>query len=130
MTGTQPLRLARFDGPTDFERAAGPFLAEREAEHNLFLGILAQIKHGQYRDPYLVAITRGDDVVGAAFRTPPHQLAMSHLDDPAAIDLIATDVHQAFQELPGMLGEPAAAERFVERWHALTGRRGELHMQQ
>jgi hypothetical protein len=130
MTADEPLRLTRFGDVRDFERVAGPFLADREAEHNLFLGILAQIKHGQYSNPYLVAVARGADVVGAAFRTSPHQMSMSHLDDPDAIDLIASDVHEAFEELPGVLGEPAAAARFVESWYALTGRRGELYMQQ
>ena len=45
------LRLERPADADEFETAAGAFLARREAEHNVMLGLLPAIRAGHWRDP-------------------------------------------------------------------------------
>lgn len=106
------------------------FLLEREAEHNLFIGICGQIREGRYTEAYLAAVDDGDQIVGAAWMTPPHNLGISHLDDPAVLDVLARDVRDAYGTIPGVLASTDDARRFVDIWTSLTGARGHLHMPQ
>lgn len=124
------LELTRFGSVDAFEARVLPYLLEREAEHNLFIGLLGQIREGRYRHAYLAGVADGERIVGAAWMTPPHNLGLSHLDDPAALELIAGDVRDAFGTIPGVLASKDDARRFVDRWSALTGARGRLHMPQ
>ncbi len=103
---------------------AGEFLVEREAEHNLVLGLAARLRkkplaYGE--QPYFAVVGDGERVVGAALRTPPHNLVLSELDDLDAAAPLAEDARASFDELPGVLGPAAAAARFVDAWRALTG---------
>jgi predicted GNAT family acetyltransferase len=116
-------RMIRVRRPPDvqtFLAEAGPFLAEREAEHNLLFGICSQL----IRDPnpfgngppYL-AFTEGDGgIVGTAVRTPPHNLVLSETDDLAAIEPLVQDVRSVVETLPGVLGPGKAASAFVRAW--------------
>lgn len=64
----------RLDRPADvaaFEAAAGSFLAAREAEHNLLLGLCSGIRGGTWRDPYFAVVQGRGGVVAVALRTPP-----------------------------------------------------------
>lgn len=67
------LRLTRLVDVSAFEMLAGPFLAAREAEHNLLLGLCANLKTRSYGSlpPYLAVVREGGRVVAAALRTPP-----------------------------------------------------------
>ena len=125
-----PLTLRRFGDVHEFEDRALGFLTEREAENNLFLGICSQIKEGRYSDPYLATVERGDDVVAAAFRTPPFQLGLSHIADTAAIPLVVEDVHAAFEEIPGVVAAKADARAFADVWHESTATPFAIGMQQ
>lgn len=130
MSDPTPLTLRRFDTVGDFEELAKPFLMEREAEHNLFLGICSQIAEGRYTDPYLVAVERDGVVVAAAFRTPPFQLGLSHIADAPAIRLIAEDARAEFDTLPGVLGSIDDAKAFAETWQDLSGQAFSVGMEQ
>jgi uncharacterized protein len=118
------LRVDRFDGADPFLGRVGPFLGGREAEHNLLFGILdslrvdATVSDGP---PYLAAARDGERVVAAVVHTPPRNLVLSEVDDPAAVDAIVDDVLAAGRALPGVLGPVAASRRFAERWTAATG---------
>lgn len=122
MAAASGLVLRRFDDLETFEARALPYLLKREAEHNLFLGICSQIRDGRYPEAYLAAVERDGEVVAAAFRTPPHQLGLSHVEDADAIGLIAEDARAAFDSLPGVLGGKADARAFAELWSEISGR--------
>ncbi len=113
--------------PADLESflaIGGGFLAEREAEHNLILGLcsrLAADPHAYAEPPYLAVAVEGDRVVAVGFRTPPHNLILSEIVAPAAIDALAGDAHDAFVSLPGVLGPKEVARAFTESWRELTG---------
>ena len=115
------MRLDRYPSAADFLAAAGEFLTAREAEHNLMLGISSALLGGARLDPppYLAAVFDGERVVMAALRTPPFNLVLSEVDDPAALAVLADDLSGL--ELPGAVGPPAAARDFAERWVAAEG---------
>ncbi len=116
------MRLDRYTRVADFLAAAGDFLAAREAEHNLILGIsssLANDPDGDEPEPYLVAVSDGDRLLGAAVRTPPHNLILSEVDDPDVPRLLVEDL--AHGELPGVVGPPQAITTFADAWSARHG---------
>jgi predicted GNAT family acetyltransferase len=124
------LKLTRFDDVDTFEASAFPFLLEREAEHNLFIGICGQIREGRYSEAYLAAVADDDRVVGAAWMTPPHNLGISHVDDVAALDVLADDIRDAYGTVPGVLASTEVARRFVTIWSGRIDGAGHLHMPQ
>ena len=108
-----------------FLAEAGPFLAEREAEHNLLFGICSLL----IRDPapfgegpaYLAIAETEGRIVGAAIRTPPHNLVLSETDDLAVIEPLVRDVRDAVGTLPGVLGPGKTASAFVRAWREHEG---------
>ena len=123
------VRLDQFDSVDEFEAAAGAFLAAREAEHNLMLGILDTLRTapGSYEGPpYLAVVRRGPAVVAAALRTPPYGLVLSEVDDAEAIPALV-DAAVA-SGAPSVLGPAEAAEGVAAGWSARTGRRHRVAM--
>jgi predicted GNAT family acetyltransferase len=111
----------------EFLARARKFLAAREAEHNLILGLSSSLRrqprlYGE--DPYLAVVEEGSLVVAAALRTPPHNLVLSEVDDPGAIEPLAADVHGVFDALPGLLAPSEVAAHFASAWRAATGAAG------
>ena len=102
-----------------FLAEAGPFLAEREAEHNLLFGICSQLVRDPRafgEAPYLAISQDGGRIVGAAIRTAPYNLVLSETDDLAAIEPLVRDVRSSVGTLPGVLGPGQAASAFVRAW--------------
>lgn len=126
------MELKCFDKAEDFYVHAESFLLEREAEHNLILGICASIIHGQeYREqpPYLATLEQNGAVVGAAVMTPPHNLVLSHMP-VEALPIIARDVRALYGTIPGVNGSATLSKAFAEQWQALTGQPYHLGMAQ
>jgi uncharacterized protein len=123
----------RFDDAEEFLAQAGAYLGAREAEHNLLLGLAGVLtaRPNLYGSaPYLAAVHRDGAVVAAALRTPPHNLLLSEVAEPAAVAALANDAAEAFGELPGVAGPKEASRRFAELWSQATGRRAERAMAQ
>ena len=124
-----PMQLRQFDAVGDFLGIAEPFLVDREAEHNLMLGVassLTEAPEAYSGPPYLAVVTDRDRVVAAAVQTPPFRLVLSEVDDPRAIGPLAED--SLVNEMPGVLGPVEHVRAFVEARVALGGRRGALEM--
>jgi uncharacterized protein len=120
------MEVARYGDAGGFVEHAGEFLAAREAEHNLILGLSSRVRHEPRllgEDPYLAVVEDSGRVVGAALRTPPHNLVLSEMDEGAVEPLLA-DVRAVFESLPGAIGSTAVVARFAELWQAATGARG------
>jgi predicted GNAT family acetyltransferase len=127
------MELTRYGDADAFIQRAGAFLAAREAEHNLILGLSSRLRHEPRlfgEGPYLAVVEDGGRVVAAALRTPPHNLALSEIDDEGAIEPLVADARAVFESLPGVLGSPAVAARFAELWQAQTGARGQVAIAQ
>ena len=113
------MELTRYETADAFLAHAGEFLREREAEHNLILGLCSRLRvapslYGE--PPYFAVVDEGGRVVGATMRTPPHNLILSELDDLAAIGPLLEDARATFGSLPGVVGPKEPAARFVEAW--------------
>ena len=88
------MELRRFADVDDFLSAGGDFLVAREAEHNLILGICSNLREtpeAYPAPPYFATVTDHDRVVAVAIQTPPFQLVLSEIDDPAALPFLADD---------------------------------------
>jgi uncharacterized protein len=119
--------LQRFADVGDFLDVAGDFLVQREAEHNLILGICSNLRVDPATfgpAPYLAAVTDSHSVVAAAIQTPPFRLILSEVDDDRAIDLLADDL--ADRDLPGALGPVEVVRAFVEAGARHGGRPARL----
>ncbi len=117
------MRLDRYTRVADFLAATGDFLAAREAEHNLMLGISSSLRASPGRNdgpPYMAAVFDSEQVVMATLlRTPPFNLILSEVDDLSALELVADDL--AGTVLPGVVGPPEATRRFADRWVSTEG---------
>ena len=122
------LRLERPAGFDEFEGAAGAFLARREAEHNVMLGLLPAIRAGHWPDPHFYVVRAGERVVAAALRTPPLNLILSMVDDPAAIAVAVEELAGTTPDLPGVVGPKWPADEFAALWQTRTGRKARLKM--
>ena len=112
-------RVERFATATAFLEAAGGFLGEREAEHNLLFGICANLTADPgfpIAPPCLAAVRRGRRVIAAAIMTPPWNMVLSCVDDPAAIGALAADLHAAGITVPGVTGPVDEARAFAGAW--------------
>jgi uncharacterized protein len=119
------MQLDRYDSVEDFLARAGAYLGAREAEHNLLFGICTGLQRTPevYEGPnYLATVDADGAVVAAVLRTPPHNMVLSMVDRPEAVDLIADDALAAYGNLPGVLGPQQPARRFAERFGAHIGR--------
>jgi predicted GNAT family acetyltransferase len=127
------LRLTRHATADAFLADAGGFLAAREAEHNLILGLTSRLRRDPllYGEPPYFAVVQDDGrVVGATMRTPPHNLILSEVDDAAAIPLLVADARAAFESLPGVVGPKEHAAELARAWQGETGSRPELGIAQ
>jgi hypothetical protein len=127
------VRVTRYTEVEAFLERAKPFLQEREAEHNLILGLSSQLRRDPRlygEDPYLAVVEDASTVRGVVFRTPPHNLILSELDDERAIEPIVAAARDEFASLPGVVGPKERAEQFAAAWEAATGAKGRLELAQ
>ena len=116
------MELRRYTDVEDFLAAAGDFLVAREAEHNLLLGVSQNVRdtpEAFTAPPYFATVTDGDRVIAVALQTPPFQLVLSEIDDPAAIPLLADDL--VGRDLPGAIGPVDHVRSFMEERAARGG---------
>ncbi|HEU5207852.1 MAG TPA: GNAT family N-acetyltransferase [Longimicrobiales bacterium] len=102
---------------------AGGWLLEREAEHNLLLGIAQGLAAGGgAQDPsiLLASVEQDGAVAGCAFRTPPHKLGLTRMPMDA-VPRVVEAVAQRYPRIPAVLGPDGVAQRFAELWSELRG---------
>jgi predicted GNAT family acetyltransferase len=118
--------LRRSTSVDDFLAAAGDFLVAREAEHNLIFGICSNLRETPeaYTAPPYFATVSDQRVVAVAIQTPPFQLVLSEIDDPAAIPLLADDLVD--RDLPGAVGPVEHVRAFMGEREARGARPAHL----
>ncbi|HEV8402488.1 MAG TPA: GNAT family N-acetyltransferase [Candidatus Limnocylindrales bacterium] len=107
--------LRRYGDVAAFLAAAEPFLVEREAEHNLILGVTSNLRDAPEEftgAPYLATVLANGRVVAAAMQTPPFNLVLSEIDHPGAVAALADDLID--RDLPGALGPVDHVRAFVD----------------
>lgn len=129
--------VRRYRDPARFQRDVEPFLLVQEAANGLPLGLLRALQSGEYRDPYLAAVTRrakdGRTVLAAvAMRAPPYHLILCEPADRDALPVLADDVSESLAggRLPGVLGPEGAAKAFAKLWADRTGAKARLEVAQ
>jgi uncharacterized protein len=127
------MRVERYADATSFLDRAGDFLLEREAEHNLILGLAGRLRseprlYGE--DPYFAVALDGDRVAGAALRTPPHNLILSEIDDVEALEPIADDVQDVYESISGVIAARESAALFARSWERRTSAAARIGIQQ
>lgn len=119
------MNVVRFDDIHAFARRAEPYLLPREAEHNLSFGLLANLKSEPERFPDAVCATVETDdgeVVLAALRTNlERSLILSLAARPAALPLLARDLHATGLALTGVNGPTEESRTYAEVWSRLSG---------
>lgn len=118
--------VRRVEDPAAFLAAAAPLLLADEARHNLLLGIAGTLRdHPSYYPEYgLWLANNGSDVVGAALRTPPHNLVVARPRDDAALEALAAAIDD---DPPGLVAAVPEAEVFASAWAARTGTTARKH---
>jgi predicted GNAT family acetyltransferase len=123
-----PLRLERTDSPAEFQKVASPFLAQREAENNLSIGLIAGLVAGRSWSPvYFGAVREGERVVGVAMRAGLYLIVTAGTTEDA-LRLLIDDAVRATPDTPGVVGPKDLARRAVEQWTTRTGQRARLEM--
>jgi uncharacterized protein len=113
-----------------FAMRAFSWLLQSEAEHNLILGIIAQVKaHAGANAPYFATVESNGQVVGCAFRTPPYKFGITRMPHGAIPDLV-NDVSAVYEDLPAVLGPGAQARAFAEAWAMCRGKTARPGMRQ
>jgi predicted GNAT family acetyltransferase len=130
------MELVRFADPAAYYQHAQAFLLAHEAQHCLPIGIcttlMAQPEYAR-EPPYLAVVQHGDHVVAAALRTPPHNVVLSLIADeilPQAVELLARDLNETYDTLPGVIGPSNFSRAFAEHWHTVTGQAYRLGTQE
>jgi hypothetical protein len=118
------IEVVRFEGAAALREVAEPYLMRHEAEHNLILGLIANLEAAPRlygpEEPYLAAAMEGRDVVAAAVMTPPRPLVLSLCEEEPA-EAIARDVLAFRRGTAGVNGPGSAPLRFAQAWQRLTG---------
>lgn len=117
-----PVRFVPHTGPATFLDRAEAWLLEAEDEHNLFLSIAyAREAAGSSSEADLFATVEDEGaVVGCAFRTPPHKLAVTRMPS-GGLELLLASVLDTYEHIPGVLGPGAVAETIAAAWSAVRG---------
>lgn len=118
------MKIVRFTNPADFLCRAERWLLQREAEHNLVLGLASDLARGpdpRYQPPiYFAAVERDGEVVGCAFRTPPFKLGLTRMPLDA-VPALARDVAQVYQDIPAIMGPERESLEVAKAWTAIRG---------
>jgi len=121
--------VRRLEDPAVFLDAAMPLLLADEARHNLILGLAGTLRdHPSHYPEYGLWLAEGgSETVGAALRTPPHNLVVARPRDDSALEALAAAIDD---ELPGVVAAMPEAEVFASAWEARTGATTRTHRAQ
>jgi len=95
-----------------------PWLKRTEIEHSMALQSAHSASYGdwQFQKPlYWATVEDGTQIVGCAFRTPPHRLGITALP-LTAIPALVESVGAVYRTLPGVAGPEAPAAAFTAAW--------------
>lgn len=114
------MQVRRFDDVAAFREVATPYLVRDEARHNLILGISSTLMQKPDLHPVfdLWVASDGDEVTGAALRTPPFNLVLAQPSNDPALDALVDRMIAEGQDLPGVVAAIPEVERFVGAWTA------------
>ena len=112
---TSALQVERLVDAARFLVEARSLLLADEARHNLILGLAETIRSDPlvYPEHSFWLVRDRQDVVGAAMRTPPHNILIARPHDDAALAALANHIGEG---LPGAQGSVPEIDAFVAAW--------------
>jgi predicted GNAT family acetyltransferase len=115
------LQIDLADDPAAFSAAVTPWLERHEAEHALFLGLLAAAVRQPPPTPLVMvrAATADGETAFAALRTDRNLIVSRGSDE--ALEATAAALARRAEALPGVVGPAREAERFAGAWAAARG---------
>ncbi len=102
-----------------FKRDVEPFLRQDVMGNILGLRIMTGITSGKYTDFHLFKVMDDTKVVGAAIRTPPHNVFLSKTLDQC-LTALAQYFIQTKYEFPGINGLKTSTSIFADSWNKNT----------
>jgi hypothetical protein len=118
------VQVHRFEDVDAWRRKVEGFLLADEARHNLVFGIADTLTRHPlvYPDRSLWAVeNHGGVVVGAALRTPPHNLVLARPRGDAVVEALADRLTVDDRALPGVNAADPEASAFADAWRTRTG---------
>jgi predicted GNAT family acetyltransferase len=136
------VKVERFASVAAFSRRAVPYLARNEATHCLQIGICGVLRGltpeqlAAAAPPiYLALVTDDNDLQAVALRTPPHNVVLSLVADPARVEAVATALADDLRALygaalSGAIGPQRECAAFAQAWQRATGRTARVAMRE
>jgi RimJ/RimL family protein N-acetyltransferase len=127
------MQVERLSDAQSFLAKAGDWLGKREAEHCLLLGLSYELASGRKfgdEEPFFGIIEKQGRILGTVLRTPPHNVLLSDVEEPEAIDLVARKMTSTYQAVPGVLAPSRTASLFAGVWEKNTGRTSTLALKE
>jgi predicted GNAT family acetyltransferase len=124
------MEVVRHKTAAEFLDRAGAWLESAEAENNLILGIAAYFRSyiGQLNvTPYFLTLDDNGTMVGAALMSPPRQLLISDMPDPAVYTLADYMLAES-APVHGLVGRNYKAQLFAYYWTKRTGISSRIRM--
>ncbi len=125
------MKLQRFEDAKQFYDKVKNYLLIHEAMHNVQFALCHALIHNPERfdeKPYLAIVETDRDIIAVAMKTKSLNLLLSKIQDFAAIEAIAQNLHSTQNLPPGVNGPIDEAKAFAENWHSLTGQSYQLKM--
>jgi predicted GNAT family acetyltransferase len=118
------MNVRRHDEAEAFRVIADAFLMREPARNQLPIMIAHTLatQPDVYPEFHLWTVADDDgEVVAAAVRTPPHNVALADPVDEVALDALVDAIAADDPEAPGVVGNRPWSDRFARRWTAGTG---------
>ncbi|RYZ60967.1 MAG: GNAT family N-acetyltransferase [Proteobacteria bacterium] len=111
------MKITRFIDPFEYKARVLPFLMQNEAQNCLGIGIIdiLIVTPDVYPDAYLWEISQGQEILGAAWMTPPHPIGLTEMS-AEAVGLLVDELLKIPNQLKGVVGPKAQADLFLELW--------------
>lgn len=119
------MEIIKFNNAAHYYQRVKSYLIQHEATHCLLLGVGKRLGSSAEKNdrvlPYLAVVEDKQNILVTAIRTPPRKLILSRAIALEAVELIARDLANNAQLLPGVIAPKSEAQTFVNIWQRLTG---------
>ena len=117
------MRVHRLDRVEEFRTLAEPLLRREPARNQLLISIVHTLATAPEVYPVfrLWAVETDGEIVTAAVRTPPHNVALADPAETTALDALVATIAEGDADAPGVVASRPYAEWFADRWKARTG---------
>jgi len=130
------MQLITYPDAESFLRDAQPELEEREAEHNLVLGLALRLRDdppASGNPPLLATVQDPRGLLVAALMTQPRPLVLANLrpdGEDVALELVAKHLIDSGSEVSGVVAPNPLSESFAQRWSRISGNTVTIGMRQ